>query len=93
MPPELTAATGVDVLSHSIESYINLNATYFSELHAKEAMRIIARYLPEAVANGKNLIAREQVLWASTLVGIVITHVGTTLIHCIGHVIRGRAGG
>jgi alcohol dehydrogenase class IV len=92
LPPGLTASTGVDVLSHSIESYINLDATYFSELHAKEAMRIIARYLPEAVANGKNLIAREQVSWASTLAGIAITHVGTTLIHCIGHVIGGRAG-
>ena len=37
-------------------------------------MRIISRYLPEAVANGKNLIAREQVSWASTLAGIAITH-------------------
>lgn len=92
LPPGPTASTGVDVLAHAIESYINLDATYFSELHAKEAMRIIARYLPEAVANGNNLVAREQVSWASTLAGIAITHVGTTLIHCIGHVIGGRAG-
>lgn len=91
LPPLLTAATGVDVLSHSIESYINLNATYYSALHAMEAIKIIARYLPEAVANGKNLIAREHVSWASTLAGIAITHVGTTLIHCIAHVIGGRA--
>jgi alcohol dehydrogenase len=92
VPPLLTAATGIDVLSHCIESFINLNATSFSEMYAKEAMMIISRYLPEVVANGNNLSAREKVAWASTLAGIAITHVGTTLIHCIGHVIGGRAG-
>jgi len=90
LPKILTAGTGIDALSHAIESYININSNPYSELFAKEAIKIIARYLPEAVADGRNLIAREQMSWASTLSGLAITHVGTTLVHCMGHVLSGR---
>jgi len=90
LPKILTAGTGIDALSHAIESYINVDSNSYSELFAKEAINIVARYLPEAVANGNNLLAREKMSWASTLAGLAITHVGTTLIHCMGHVLSGR---
>jgi len=90
LPKILTAGTGIDALSHAIESYINIESNPYSEIFAKEAIGIIARYLPEAVANGKNLSAREKMSWASTLSGLAITHVGTTLVHCMGHVLSGR---
>jgi len=90
LPKILTAGTGIDALSHAIESYINVDSNSYSELFAKEAINIVARYLPEAVANGNNLLAREKMSWASTLSGLAITHVGTTLIHCMGHVLSGR---
>ncbi|HAJ95571.1 MAG TPA: 1,3-propanediol dehydrogenase [Actinobacteria bacterium] len=90
LPRFLTAATGMDALSHALESYININANPFSDLTAEQSIRLIARYLPEAVANGNNLEAREKIAWANTLAGITIEHAGTTLIHAMGHVLGGR---
>jgi len=90
LPKLLTASTGIDALSHAIESYININATPFSDITAEASIRIISRYLPEAVANGGNLIAREKMAWANTLAGITIEHSGTNLVHAMGHVLSGR---
>jgi len=84
MPPDLTAATGIDALSHSLESFISSTATPYSRLVAKESIRLIARYLPEAVANGKNLEARSRMAWASTLGGLAILHARTTIPHALG---------
>jgi len=88
-PAKLTAYTGIDVLAHSIESFININATPFSEMVAKESIRIVGRFLGEAIANGKNLAAREQMAWASTLGGIAIANACTTLPHALGQAMGG----
>ena len=90
LPKMITAATGMDALSHAIESYININATPFSDITAESSIRLISRYLPEAVANGSNLLARGNIAWANTLAGITIQHAGTTLVHAMGHVLGGR---
>lgn len=90
LPKQLTAATGMDALSHAIESYININATPISDITAEESIRIISRFLPEAVANGSNIFAREKMSWANTLAGMTIEHSGTHLVHAMGHVLGGR---
>lgn len=90
LPKLLTAATGMDALSHAIESYININSTPFSDITAEASIKIISRYLSEAVADGSNLIAREKMAWANTLAGITIEHAGTNLVHAMGHVLGGR---
>ena len=90
LPKQLTAATGMDALSHAIESYININATPFSDITAESCIRIISRFLPEAVANGANLAAREKMAWANTLAGRTIEHSGTVMVHAMGHVLGGR---
>jgi len=90
LPKQLTAATGMDALSHAIESYVNINATPVSDMTAEESIKIISRFLPEAVANGNNIIAREKMSWANTLAGITIEHAGTHLVHAMGHVLGGR---
>ncbi|MCL4377430.1 MAG: iron-containing alcohol dehydrogenase [Actinobacteria bacterium] len=90
LPKQLTAATGMDALSHAIESYTNVNATPFSDITAESCIKIISRYLPEAVVNGTNIYAREKMSWANTLAGITIEHSGTTLVHAMGHVLGGR---
>ncbi len=90
LPKMFTAATGMDALSHALESYININASPFSDIVAEEAIRLIARYLPEAVADGRNKKAREKMSWANNLAGISIEHSGTTLIHAMGHALGGR---
>ena len=89
VPPRLTANTGIDALSHSLESYINVNSNIFSDFVARESISLIFRYLPEAVANGDNINAREQMAWASTLGGIAIAHAGTTLPHGMGQPVSG----
>jgi alcohol dehydrogenase class IV len=89
MPARLTALTGIDALAHAIESYINLLANPFNRMLALEAIRLIARYLPMAVANGQNRIARAQMAWASTLAGAAIGFVATTLPHAMGQAVGG----
>jgi alcohol dehydrogenase class IV len=89
MPPRLTAHTGIDALAHAIESYINIGANPFNRMMALEAIRLIAQYLPMAVANGKNRIARAKMAWASTLAGAAIAFVAPTLPHAMGQAVGG----
>ena len=91
-PPLLTAHTGIDALAHAIESYIALSANSFSKMVSREAIRLVATYLPVAVANGKNVEAREKMSWASTLGGIGIAHGGVALPHAIGQPVSGVFG-
>jgi alcohol dehydrogenase class IV len=92
IPARLTALTGIDAFSHALESFINIQANSFSKIIAKEAIRIIANYLPMAVSNGKNIKAREEMAWASTLAGIAIAHVGPVLPHAMGQPVSGYLG-
>lgn len=84
MSPRLTTFTGLDVLAHATESYINLRATTFARMFSLEALRRVGRYLRQAVANGNNEQARAEMAWASTLAGIAIAHANTTLPHALG---------
>lgn len=90
LPPRLTASTGIDALSHALESYIHINASPYSELVSLESIRLISESLSAAVANGENIEVRSKMAWAATLAGIGITHAGTTLIHGMGQPMGGR---
>ena len=92
MPPRLTALTGVDALSHAVESYINIHANSYSKMLAIESVKLVSAYLPAAVANGKNKEARAKMAWASTLAGMAIAHVGTVLPHALGQPVSGFCG-
>ncbi len=59
---------------------------------SREAMSIVLRNLPEAVANGENIIARENLAWASTLAGAAIAHIGVTLPHALAQPVGGMFG-
>lgn len=89
MPPSLTALTGIDAFSHAFESYINVNATPFSEMIALESIRYFAKYIREAVRNGSNMEARSGMAWACTLGGMAIAHAGTTVPHALGQPLSG----
>ena len=88
-PPRLTALTGVDVLAHSIEAYINVSSTPFARLAAIEAIRLVGAWLPTAVAEGSNPEARQQMAWASALGGVAIAHANPTLPHALGQAAGG----
>lgn len=85
IPPRLTAYQGFDAFFHAAEGYIANCATPISDLYALEAIRLIYKYLPVAVADGRNLKARTKVAWASTLAGMVESTSSCTSEHSMEH--------
>ncbi len=100
MPPKLTADTGADALCHAVESISSEWSNPFSDALSKEAVHLLFRDLPRAVADGKNAEARESVHYAATMAGLSFGNaqvgVGHALGHALGsvlHVPHGRAVG
>jgi alcohol dehydrogenase class IV len=85
MPPEITANTGIDALTHALEGFTSVKAQPLSDQLALEAISLINKHLPEAVAHGDRLRPRAHLLHASMLAGVVIAQTGTTLIHGMGY--------
>lgn len=83
LPAGLTASTGMDALGHAIESYVSLDANPITEAYGIKAVELIAKYLPEAVHNGKNVKAREKVAIASYMAGVAL-NAGVGVAHMIG---------
>jgi len=83
LPPHLTASTGMDALSHAIESYMSIDSTPFSEAFSEKAIELIGRYVRRAYYNGSDLEARYNMLIASTLASM--SWVQSSL--CQGHAI------
>lgn len=71
IPPHLAAYQGFDAFFHAAEGFLANCATPISDLYALEAIRLLYKYLPVAVKDGRNLKARAKVAWASTLAGLV----------------------
>jgi alcohol dehydrogenase len=93
MPPAVTGGTGVDAMTHSLESLLSRNPNPFAEAMALQVIRTVASWLPVAVADGSNMEARGQLLLASHLAGIgQASGTGVGAVHAIGHALgtRGR---
>ncbi len=85
MPQALTAATGMDALTHAIESYTNTVHHPLAKTYALEAMRLIAASLRAAYANGRDIAARTQMLLASTMAGLAFTRTRLGNVHAMSH--------
>jgi alcohol dehydrogenase len=85
VPPDLTASTGMDALCHAIESYTSIKANPMSDLVAREAISLIAEFLPVAVADGRNIDARENMLLGSLLAGLGLANAGVTAVHALSY--------
>lgn len=85
MPRDVTANTGLDALSQLMEGMLSKKSTPMGDLLAIEGCRIVKRWLPVAVADGANLEARKQMLYAAMLSGCIIAQSGTTLVHGMGY--------
>ena len=86
IPPKLTAYQGFDAFFHAAEGYINSKvASPISDLYALEAIRLLAKYLPKVVADGKDVHARAKVAWGSTLAGMVESTSCCTGEHAMEH--------
>jgi alcohol dehydrogenase len=89
MPQQLTAYTGMDALSHAIEGYWALAANPISDVLALDAIRLIVDNLPQAVFNGDNLEARDNMMLGSMLAGIAFSNSDTAAVHSLGEAIGG----
>ena len=90
MPPSVTSSSGIDALTHAIESYTSNNATILTDLFAKEAMILIGRSLRTAVANGNNLEARYEMSIGSLYAGISLANAGVTGVHALAYPLGGQ---
>lgn len=91
MPAPLTAATGMDALTHAVESYVSTMATPITDACALHAMRLIGQYLPRAVSNGKEDIeAREQMAYAQFLAGMAFNNALLGYVHAMAHQLGGQ---
>ncbi|PRD49276.1 iron-containing alcohol dehydrogenase [Sphingobacterium haloxyli] len=85
VPPAITAATGLDALTHCLEAYTNKFSQPFVDMYAYEGMRLIAENLKEAVHNGKNEEARYHVAMGSMLGGFCLGPVNTAAVHALSY--------
>jgi alcohol dehydrogenase len=89
VPPHLTAFQGFDALFHAVEGYIANIATPMSDIYALESIRLIATYLPRAVADGSDIEARGNVALANTLSGMVESTSCCISEHSLEHAMSG----
>lgn len=92
MPAPITAATGIDALTHAIEAYICVWDRGTRKEHAAMATRLIFRHLRDAVADGGNREARDAMAMAAYYAGIAINQVNVGNVHAIAHQIGGKYG-
>ncbi|MDE6079445.1 MAG: lactaldehyde reductase [Duncaniella sp.] len=85
LPKSLTAATGMDALTHAIEGYITKAAWEMSDMFEIEAIRMIARYLPIAVEEPSNPEGRNGMAVAQYIAGMAFSNVGLGLVHGMAH--------
>ncbi|AJQ28654.1 iron-containing alcohol dehydrogenase [Pelosinus fermentans] len=89
MPPGLTAATGMDALTHAIEAYVSTNATPVTDCKALKAIELIAGYLKTAFLNGSDIHAREMMVYAEYLAGIAFNNASLGYVHALAHQLGG----
>lgn len=89
MPPSLTAATGMDALTHAIEAYVSTDANPLTDAAAQMAITMITQYLPKAVANGTYMKARDKMAYGQYLAGIAFNNASLGYVHAMAHQLGG----
>ncbi|KJK16679.1 L-threonine dehydrogenase [Pseudomonas sp. 2(2015)] len=89
MPKGLTAATGMDALTHAIEAYVSTAATPITDACAIKAIELISDNLRQAVADGSDLKARENMAYAQFLAGMAFNNASLGYVHAMAHQLGG----
>ncbi|MGB6067385.1 MAG: iron-containing alcohol dehydrogenase [Desulfomonilaceae bacterium] len=90
LPPDVTAATGMDALTHAVESVTSRSSTIFTEALALTAVRLIGENLRRAVFNGSDIQARENMLMGSLLGGLALADAGVGAAHALAYPLGGN---
>ncbi|MEH6577952.1 MAG: iron-containing alcohol dehydrogenase [Amphritea sp.] len=89
LPGHITAATGMDALTHAIESYLSTHATAETEFYSRAAVQMVFENLPLAYVQGDNLKAREAMSLASLYAGLAFSKANLGYVHAIAHQLGG----
>ena len=89
MPPALTAATGMDALTHAVEAYVSTIATPVTDACALKAIELVAENLRAAVANGQDMEARDNMCYAQYLAGMAFNNASLGHVHAMAHQLGG----
>ncbi|XJZ27062.1 iron-containing alcohol dehydrogenase [Bacillota bacterium Lsc_1132] len=90
VPPKVTAATGIDALTHAVEAYVSVNSSPTSDALALQAIRLIGRSLRKAVEDGSNKQARIDMSQGSYLAGLAFFNAGVAGVHALAYPIGGQ---
>jgi alcohol dehydrogenase len=89
MPSGLTAATGMDALTHAIEAYVSTASSPVTDLHALEAMRLIIGSLETAVLHPEHGEARSNMMLGSLFAGLAFSNASLGIVHAMAHSLGG----
>ena len=89
MPPALTAATGMDALTHAVEAYVSTMATPTTDAAAIKSIELVSKYLREAVAHGEDIRTRDMMAHAEYLAGIAFNNASLGYVHSMAHQLGG----
>ncbi len=92
MPVSVTAATGMDAITHAVESYISNMATPLTEYNALAGLKILYNNLPKVVANGADMDAREQMMLGCIITGFSFSNANLGFVHAIAHTLSAHFG-
>jgi alcohol dehydrogenase class IV len=90
LPPAITAATGMDALTHAVEAFIGQWGTPFTRRMSLAAVALIYRHLPTAFDHGQDLAAREQMALAASYAGLAFTRANVGNVHALAHQLGAR---
>ncbi|MDM5198271.1 iron-containing alcohol dehydrogenase [Fictibacillus enclensis] len=88
--PQLTASTGLDVLTHAIEAYVSIAATPLTDVQAKNAIQLVAEHLRPSVASKINMESKYHMAMASLQAGLAFSNAILGAVHAMSHAIGGR---
>ncbi|MFD0835690.1 iron-containing alcohol dehydrogenase [Mariniflexile aquimaris] len=88
-PADLTAATGMDALTHAIETYVTKGAFGWSDALALEAIKLISSSLEQAVTDGSDIEARSKMAWGQFIAGQAFSNAGLGFVHSMAHQLGG----
>jgi alcohol dehydrogenase class IV len=92
LPHGATAAAGMDALCHALESLSSVRSNPYADGLNTQVVRMVARSLPRAVVDGKDLEARAQLLLAAYMAGLAFATTGLGMAHAVGHALSARIG-